>query len=266
MYFIGIVVILLAAILINALNGYKPRKSFFIMELPEYKAPDVKKASVSMCQRGWSYIVKAGTVILVCNFVVQLMQSFGWNLQPVAEAGDSILASIATPVAYVFAPVVGIVAWQLAAATITGFIAKENVVGTLAVCLVGLDNLVKSDAVGMSEGVLYITPAAALAFLMLNLFSPPCFAAIGAMNAEIKSKKWLFTGIGLQLSVGYTIGFLVYYFGTVFTGGEFAKAWIPLLGWLTVGAITSVFAFFIIKKKREVRREVLARAKEKAVI
>ena len=262
MYFAGIVIILLCALLINALNGYKPRKSFFIMELPEYKAPSVKKASVSMCQRGWSYIVKAGTVILVCNFVVQLMQSFGWNLKPVAEAGDSILASIATPVAYLFAPIVGVVAWQLAAATITGFIAKENVVGTLAVCLVGLENLVKSDSVGVVNGIVYITPAAALAFLMLNLFSPPCFAAIGAMNAEIKSKKWLFTGIGLQLSVGFTIGFLVYFFGTVFTGAGFAHAWMPVAGWLALAAITTVFAVAILKKKREVAKARTQRMKE----
>ena len=262
MYFAGIVIILLCALLINALNGYKPRKSFFIMELPEYKAPSVKKASVSMCQRGWSYIVKAGTVILVCNFVVQLMQSFGWNLKPVAEAGDSILASIATPVAYLFAPVVGIVAWQLAAATITGFIAKENVVGTLAVCLVGLENLVKSDSVGFMNGVIYITPAAALAFLMLNLFSPPCFAAIGAMNAEIKSKKWLFTGIGLQLSVGFTIGFLTYFFGTVFTGASFTYAWMPIVGWLIIAVLTSVFAVAILKKKREVAKARAQQVKE----
>ena len=262
MYFAGIVIILLCALLINALNGYKPRKSFFIMELPEYKAPSVKKASVSMCQRGWSYIVKAGTVILVCNFVVQLMQSFGWNLKPVAEAGDSILASIATPVAYLFAPVVGIVAWQLAAATITGFIAKENVVGTLAVCLVGLENLVKSDSVGSMNGVIYITPAAALAFLMLNLFSPPCFAAIGAMNAEIKSKKWLFTGIGLQLSVGFTIGFLTYFFGTVFTGASFTHAWMPIVGWLIIAVLTSVFAVAVLKKKREVAKARAQQVKE----
>ena len=262
MYFAGIVIILLCALLINALNGYKPRKSFFIMELPEYKAPSVKKASVSMCQRGWSYIVKAGTVILVCNFVVQLMQSFGWNLKPVAEASDSILASIATPVAYLFAPVVGIVAWQLAAATITGFIAKENVVGTLAVCLVGLENLVKSDSVGSMNGVIYITPAAALAFLMLNLFSPPCFAAIGAMNAEIKSKKWLFTGIGLQLSVGFTIGFLTYFFGTVFTGASFTHAWMPIVGWLIIAVLTSVFAVAILKKKREVAKARAQQVKE----
>ena len=264
MYFVGIVIILLCALLINALNGYKPRKSFFIIELPEYKAPSITKASVSMCQRGWSYIVKAGTVILVCNFVVQLMQSFGWNLKPVAEASDSILATVSTPMAYVFAPIVGIVAWQLAAATITGFIAKENVVGTLAVCLIGLENLVKADTVGMADGVLYITPVAALAFLMLNLFSPPCFAAIGAMNAEIKSKKWLFTGVGLQLSVGYTVGFMVYFFGTLFSGAGFTHLWMPLVGWLTVALIVSAFTFAILKKKREVARVRTEKVKEVA--
>ena len=264
MYFAGIVIILLCALLINALNGYKPRKSFFIMELPEYKAPSVKKASVSMCQRGWSYIVKAGTVILVCNFVVQLMQSFGWNLKPVAEAGDSILASIATPVAYLFAPVVGIVAWQLTAATITGFIAKENVVGTLAVCLVGLENLVKSDSVGSMNGVIYITPAAALAFLMLNLFSPPCFAAIGAMNSEIKEKKWLFAGVGIQLAIGYSVSFLVYFFGTLFTGADMPAAWMSILGWSIVALATVIFTAIIIKKKGEARRA--REAKERAKV
>lgn len=262
MYFIGIVLILLCALLINALNGHKPRKSFFIMELPEYKAPSVKKAALSMCQRGWSYIVKAGTVILVCNFAVQLMQSFGWNLRPVESAGDSILATIATPFAYLFAPIVGVVAWQLAAAVITGFIAKENVVGTLAVCFVGLDNLINTDELALMEGagaevagVFAITKVAALAYLMLNLFSPPCFAAIGAMNAEIKSKKWLFAGVGIQFAVGYSVGFLTYFFGTILTGGTLGKAWMPILGWVIETLIVAIFTFVIIKKSREVKRE-----------
>ena len=262
MYFVGIIVILLCALLINALNGYKPRKSFFIMELPEYKAPNVSKAAVSMCQRGWSYIVKAGTVILVCNFVVQLMQSFGWNLKPVTEASDSILASVATPAAYLIAPIVGVVAWQLAAAAITGFIAKENVVGTLAVCLIGMENLINSEVGYTGGGVIAVTKAAALAYLMFNLFSPPCFAAIGAMNAEIKSKKWLFAGIGLQLSVGYTLGFFVYFFGTVITGGMFANSWMPMVGWITVAFIAATFTFFILKKRDEV---AAAKAKKEGV-
>ena len=262
MYFIGIVLILLCALLINALNGHKPRKSFFIMELPEYKLPSVKKAALSMCQRGWSYIVKAGTVILVCNFVVQLMQSFGWNLQPVDDASQSILATIATPFAYLFAPIVGVVAWQLAAAVITGFIAKENVVGTLAVCFVGLENLINTDELVLMEGagaevagVFAITKVAALAYLMLNLFSPPCFAAIGAMNSEIKSKKWLFAGVGIQFSVGYSLGFLTCFFGTLLTGGTLGKAWMSILGWGIEVLIVAIFAFVIVKKKNEAKRE-----------
>jgi ferrous iron transport protein B len=100
MYFIGIVIIFLCALLINKLTGHKARKSFFIIELPEYKLPSLPKAFFSMCQRGWSYIVKAGTIILVCNFVVHVMQNFGWSFQLVEEASDSILATIATPFAY----------------------------------------------------------------------------------------------------------------------------------------------------------------------
>ena len=266
MYFVGIVLILVCALLINALNGYKPRKSFFIIELPEYKAPSVKKAGVSMLQRGWSYIVKAGTVILVCNFVVQLMQSFGWNLQPVENASDSILATIATPFAYLIAPIVGVVAWQFAAAAITGFIAKENVVGTLAVCFVGLENLINVEDLAMLDGagagiagVMAITKVAALAYLMFNLFSPPCFAAIGAMNSEIKSKKWLFAGVGIQLSVGYSIGFLTYFFGTLISGASLGEAWMVVLGWSILAAIAVIYTVVILKKKAEVKREEAAK-------
>ena len=271
MYFVGIVLILLSALLINALNGYKPRKSFFIMELPEYKVPSIKKAALSMCQRGWSYIVKAGTVILVCNFVIQLMQSFGWNLRPVEDASQSILASVASPFAYVLAPIVGVVAWQLAAAAITGFIAKENVVGTLAVCFVGLENLINVDELELMEGagmevasVFAITKVAALAYLMFNLFSPPCFAAIGAMNSEIKEKKWLFAGVGIQLAVGYSVGFLVFFFGTLFTGADMPAAWMSILGWSIVILAAAIFTAVIIKKKGEVRR--VREAKEKAKV
>jgi ferrous iron transport protein B len=216
-----------------------------------------------MCQRGWSYIVKAGTIILVCNFAVQLMQSFGWNLQPVEDARESILATIAIPFAYLFAPIVGVVAWQLAAAVITGFIAKENVVGTLAVCFVGLENLIEGAGAEVA-GIMAITKAAALAYLMFNLFTPPCFAAIGAMNSEIKDKKWLFAGIGIQLSVGYSIGFLTYFFGTIFTGASLGKAWMSILGWVIIAAIVAIFTFAILKKREEVKRE--AEEKKKVTV
>ncbi len=267
MYFVGIVIIFLCALLVNKLTGHKARKSFFIIELPEYKIPSLWKAFLSMCQRGWSYIVKAGTIILVCNFVVHLMQNFGWNFQVVEEASDSILATIATPFAYFFAPIIGIAAWQFAAAAVTGFIAKENVVGTLAVCfsIANLFNLDELAVIEGSEGAVAeafgISSVAALAFLMFNLFTPPCFAAIGAMNSEIKSKKWLFGGIGLQFSVGYSIGFLVFFFGTLFTGGSFGEAWMPILGWSVVAVIVVIFTVLIIRKNQQIKAEGALAAK-----
>ena len=263
MYFIGIVIIFLCALLVNKLTGHKARKSFFIIELPEYKLPSLPKALLSMCQRGWSYIVKAGTIILVCNFVVHVMQNFNWSFQIVEEASDSILATIATPFAYLFAPIIGVVAWQFAASAVTGFIAKENVVGTLAVCF-SISNLLNLDELAVIEGsegavadAFGISSVAALAFLMFNLFTPPCFAAIGAMNAELKSKKWLFGGIGLQFSVGYSIGFLVFFFGTLITGGSFGSVWMPILGWAMVLAIVTIFTILIIRKNKQIKAETV---------
>ncbi len=270
MYFVGIVIIFLGALLVNLITGYKVRRSFFIMELPEYKAPSVPKAFFSMCQRGWSYIVKAGTIILVCNFVVHVMQTYSWSFKPVESASDSILATVATPFAYLFAPIVGAVVWQFAAAAITGFIAKENVVGTLAVCFVGLENLIDTEELAIMEGagaevagIMAITKVVALAYLMFNLFTPPCFAAIGAMNAELKSKKWLFAGLGLQFSVGYTVAFLVNFFGTLFTGARFGQAWIYIMGFAIVAAIVAIFAVVIIRNRKKMKAEYELKAAQK---
>jgi ferrous iron transport protein B len=213
------------------------------MELPEYKIPSLKRAVISMLSRGWSYIVKAGTVILLCNFVVHMMQTFNWSLQVVEEGMEStsILASVANPFAYILIPIVGYHAWQLAAAAVTGFIAKENVVGTLAVCY-GISNLIDTEALEMAQGagsevaaVFGMTKAAALAYLMFNLFTPPCFAAIGAMNSEIADRKWLLGGIGLQLATGFTAGYLVYQIGTLITEGHLGAGFLP--GLIAVAAI-----------------------------
>ena len=255
MYFVGIALILLGALLVNKIAGYKNRKSFFIMELPEYKIPSLKRAAISMCSRGWAYIVKAGTIILVCNAVVFVMQSFNWNFQMVEEGAEntSILATIANPIAVVLVPVVGITAWQLAAAAVTGFIAKENVVGTLAVCygfavnddleMVGSGNEVAAAMVGM-------TKVAALAYLMFNLFTPPCFAALGAMNSEIKQKKWFWGGIALQLATGYSIGFLVYQIGTLITTGVLGAGFVG--GLLFVLAFAAVLVYLCVKADKKV--------------
>ncbi|MDE5764346.1 MAG: ferrous iron transporter B [Ruminococcus sp.] len=224
MYFSGIALIFIGALIINKITGYKVRKSFFIIELPEYKIPSLLGAFKSMCSRGWAYIVKAATIILLCNTAVQIMQTFDWTLHVAETADKSILAGIASPFAYILFPIVGVLSWQLAAAAVTGFIAKENVVGTLAVCFVGLENLIDTEELALMEGagsevagVMAITKVAALAYLMFNLFTPPCFAAIGAMNSEMKSSKWLWGGIGFQMATGYTVGYLIYTIGTLFT-------------------------------------------------
>ncbi len=262
MYFAGIAIILLCALLVNLLTGSR-RKSFFIMELPEYKIPHFGKAAVSMLQRGWSYIVKAGTIILVCNFVVHLMQSFNWSFQPAETASESILATVASPFAYLMAPVVGVVAWQLSAAAITGFIAKENVVGTLAVCFVGLESFIGTDV----AEVMGITKVAGLAYLMFNLFTPPCFAAIGAMNAELKSKKWLFGALGLQIGVGYSVSFLTYFFGSLMMGVGFGEAvWMPIVGWEIVIAFAVILAAMILHRKGQLKAEEAAKKAEKEAL
>ena len=264
MYFVGILIILGCAMLINLLTGYRNKKSFFIIELPEYKLPSIWGACKSMLSRGWAYIVKAGTIILVCNFAVHVMQTFDWSFH-VVDAEQSILHDIATPFAYVIAPVVGICAWQLAAAAITGFIAKENVVGTIAVCY-GITNFINTDELILESGagevamILSLTKAAALAYLMFNLFTPPCFAAIGAMNAEINDRKWFWAGIALQFAVGFIVSFVTFFFGTLFAGGSFGASWMPIVGWAVTLSIVVGMVYLVIKKQR--RFKALAERKK----
>jgi ferrous iron transport protein B len=259
MYFVGIAVILLGAMLVNRITGNSKRRSYFIIELPEYKLPSLKRAAQSMLSRGWAYIVKAGTVILLCNAAVYLMQSFDWQFALVEEGMEqhSVLASLAAPVAVALVPVIGIKAWEMAAAAITGMIAKENVVGTLAVCY-GISNLIDTEALEMAQGagsevaaVFGITKAAALAYLMFNLFTPPCFAALGAMNSEIKSRRWFWGGIGLQLATGYTLGFLVYQVGTLVTTGALGTGFLG--GAVFVGLFAAVLVYLCVRADRKER-------------
>ena len=256
MYFSGIVLIFFGALLVNKITGFNAKRSFFIIELPEYKTPSFMRAFKSMCSRGWAYIVKAATIILLCNTAVQIMQTFDWSFGVAESADTSILASIAGPFAYILVPIVGVLSWELAAAAITGFIAKENVVGTLAVCFVGLEHLINSEELELMEGagteaagIMAITKAAALAYLMFNLYTPPCFAAIGAMNSEMKSAKWLWGGIGLQFAVGYIVSFFVYQIGTLLAEGTFGTAFVP--GMFTVLAMVSVIIYLCVAAKEK---------------
>lgn len=259
MYLVGILLVLLGALLVKRITGQKYRKSFFIIELPEYKLPSLKRACVSMLERGKAYIIKAGTIILVCNTIVQIMQTFNWQFQLVEEGaeGTSILAGIAHPFAILFIPL-GFGVWQLAAAAITGFIAKENVVGTLAV-VYGVTNLIDTDELALVGSgsevatVMGLTKVAALAYLMFNLYTPPCFAALGAMNSEMKSGKWLFGGICLQLATGYTVAFLVYQIGTLVTTGALGTAFVP--GLIAILVFAAIIIWRIHKSDKEFTAE-----------
>ncbi len=260
MYFLGIIIILLCALLINTITGYKHKKSYFIIELPEYKLPSLIRATKSMIDRGWAYIIKAGTIILICNVAITLMCSFTPSLKiSSADGTDSILAYICGPLEWILVPIIGIASWRLVACAITGFIAKENVVGTVA-SLYGLSSIINSDLelIGESSAVtdaLGIVPIAALAYMMFNLFTPPCFAAIGAMNAELKSTKWLLGGIGLQLSVGFTVGFITYQTGTLLTTDGLGAGFVP--GLIFILSVTAILTFISIKNNKKVKAKEL---------
>lgn len=255
MYFIGIAVIILGGLLTLQITGHRYKKSYFIIELPEYKVPSLKFATISMFQRAKEFIIKAGTIILLCNASIHIMQTFNFNLQVVAETAQdtSILAVIASPFAFLLVPL-GFGVWQLAAAAITGFIAKENVVGTLAV-VYSITNFIDTEEFVLTGGssevamIMGLTKVAAMAYLVFNLFTPPCFAAIGAMNAEMNNKKWLWGGIGLQFATGYVLAFFIYQIGTLVTTGAFGTG--VVMGGCTVASIIAFVSYLIIKTKTE---------------
>jgi len=234
------------------------------MELPEYRFPSIKRATISMFSRAKAFIIKAGTIILICNAVVQILQTFNWQFQVVAEEmpGSSILASIASPLAWIFIPL-GFGLWQFAAAAITGFIAKENVVGTLAVTF-SITNFIDVEELALVAGgsdvasVFGIGAVAALSYLVFNLFTPPCFAAIGSMNSEMESRKWLWGAIGFQLGMGYVVAFLVYQLGTLFTMGELGSGFLG--GLLAVLAIIGFVVYLILKNNRSETKTTLKAA------
>ena len=249
MYFVGILIIIVGALIVKKITGEGAVRSYFIMELPEYRIPSIGRALVSMMSRAKAFIIKAATIILVCNAAVHIMQTFNWSFQMVEEGMEntSILASIASPFAFLLIPL-GFGVWQLAAAAITGFIAKENVVGTLAV-VYGISNFIDTEELALVSGaenvaaVMGLSSVAAVAYLMFNLFTPPCFAAIGAMNAEMESRKWLWAGVGFQFSMGYTVAFFVYQIGTLITTGSFGAGFVP--GLLAVAVIIGILVILM---------------------
>ncbi|MFZ5351858.1 MAG: ferrous iron transporter B [Bacillota bacterium] len=235
LYILAIAMIIIGGLLLKKLYNLES-SSAFILELPEYKIPSLKHAVTQMFKQAKGFIVKASTIILVMNTLVWFMQAYGWNLQAVEDQSASILASVGGIIAPLLIPL-GLFGWQMAAATLTGFIAKENVVATFAVILA----VASEEALHIPGGILtdFFNPVTGFAFLVLNLFTPPCFAAIGAMRSELRSGKWLTRAILFQLSVGYTIAMLITQIGTVLVYGKLA----PGFGYAV--AITIVLAGYL---------------------
>ena len=244
-YIVAFTVIICVGLILKKVTGADNIKNYFIIELPQYRIPSIKRAFFKMLETGKDFITRAGTIIIVCNTVVFIMSSFNFKLQLVEDAvNTSILANVATPFAFLLIPV-GIGVWQLSAAAITGFIAKEEVVGTLAV-VYSMGAAINSDfelvnAMTVRE-TMGITAVSALAFMFFNLFTPPCFAAIGAMKSEMKSNKWLLKSVLLQLSVGYIVAMITYQVGTILVFKELAQGFIPAV------IILALAVFYVVYK------------------
>lgn len=249
MYIVAITMIVIGGLLLKKIFVWEST-SQFIMELPEYKWPSLKYAFMQMIDKAKGFIYKATTIILVCNTVVWFAQAYSWNFTAVEDPSLSILASIGTVISPLFIPL-GFVGWQLAAAAITGFIAKENIVATFAVLLA----VASEDALHLPGGALsqFFTPVTALAYLMFNLFTPPCFAAIGAMNSEMGSKKWLFKALAFQFGVGYTLAMIVTQVGSLIVYGTPAVGFVPAI---VVAIIVTVYLVVTIRKSDSKRIEL----------
>lgn len=241
MYMLSIGTIIASGLLLKRLFSWEST-SQFILELPEYKVPSLKHAFTQMIDKAKGFIYKATTIILVMNTLVWFMQAYGFNLQAVDDQGASILAFIGSIISPVLIPL-GFMGWQLAAAAVTGFIAKENVVATFAVILA----VASEEALHVPGGVLstMFNPVTGYAFLVFNLFTPPCFAAIGAMNSEMGSKKWLRRGIGFQFAVGYILAMVISQVGSLIVYGTPAMGFVPAV---IILFVTIVYVVYKIRK------------------
>lgn len=210
-YFIGIAAIIVSGIILKKTKLFSGDPAPFVMELPQYHWPTISTILHSMWERGWSFIKKAGTIILFATILVWLLQAFGvenGHFGMVEDLNNSILAYIGRAIDWLFIPL-GWGFWQAAVATITGLIAKENVVGTLGI-LFGMSEVAENGLEIWGTMSLYFTPASAFSFLIFNLLSAPCFAAIGAIKREMGSIKWTLFAVGYQCAFAYLVSFMVY--------------------------------------------------------
>ena len=214
-YFLGIFMIIICGIILNKTKAFKGEAAPFVMELPQYHIPSMKGVLIHMWDRGKAFIVKAGTIIFVACAVIWFTSSFNWTLQMV-DAQDSILASIGKVIAPIFAPL-GFGNWQSAVSTVSGLVAKENVVGTFGV-LFGIAEAAEDTPALLTQIGTMFTPASGLAFIAFNMLNAPCFAAIGAIRREMGSWKWMWITIGFQTLTAYIVALIINQVGSLILG------------------------------------------------
>ena len=239
-YFVGIAAIICSGIILKKTKMFAGEPAPFVMELPAYHWPTVGNVLRSMWERGWSFIKKAGTIILLSTIILWFLMSFGWesgSFGMVEELNNSILASIGSAIAWIFAPLGWTQAgegWKMAVAAVTGLIAKENVVATFGM-LYGFAEVAEDGAEIWGNLATAMTPIAAYGFLVFNLLCAPCFAAMGAIKREMNNAKWFWFAIGYQCGLAYVVSLCIYQIGTLFTAGKFGIG--------TVVAFLCVIAF-----------------------
>ena len=239
-YFVGIAAIICSGIILKKTKMFAGEPAPFVMELPAYHWPTVGNVLRSMWERGWSFIKKAGTIILLSTIILWFLMSFGWesgSFGMVEELNNSILASIGSAIAWIFAPLGWTQAgegWKMAVAAVTGLIAKENVVATFGM-LYGFAEVAEDGAEIWGNLAAAMTPIAAYGFLVFNLLCAPCFAAMGAIKREMNNAKWFWFAIGYQCGLAYVVSLCIYQIGTLFTTGKFCIG--------TVVAFLCVIAF-----------------------
>ena len=242
-YFIGMAAIIVSGIMLKKTKPFKGEPAPFVMELPAYHLPTVGNVLRSMWERGWSFIKKAGTIILLSTILIWFTTYFGFTedgfrMLAEDEIDQSILAAIGGAIAWIFKPL-GWGTWQAAVASITGLVAKENIVGTMGILYGGGEDTVYQALAGASSGV------AGYSFLVFNLLCAPCFAAIGAIKREMNSAKWTWFAIGYQCLFAYVIALVINQFGLLFTGN------VHIVGLIFAVAIVGVMLYMLFRPYKE---------------
>ena len=249
-YFVGIAAIICSGIILKKTKMFAGEPAPFVMELPAYHWPTVGNILRSMWERGWSFIKKAGTIILLSTIVLWFLMGFGWeggSFGMVEELNNSILAKIGSAIAWIFAPLGWTKAgegWKMAVAAVTGLIAKENVVATFGM-LFGFAEVAEDGAEIWGNLAAVMTPVAAYGFLVFNLLCAPCFAAMGAIKREMNNAKWFWFAIGYQCGLAYVVALCIYQIGTLLTGGGFG------IGTVVAFVLVAAFLYLLFRPYKE---------------